>query len=171
MKATWSVIAVYGGARARETAVSFCETLVDRFWSRFDFDVNWLSFEMLANNPSCQEGARKAAEADLIVFATETREGLPRHVQSWIEKWLEDRREREGALAALQAEDLAFGDSTARRYLRQVAHRAGMDFLTEVPEHIHDPFEDSPEVYAVRAKQVTSVLDGILRQPPPSSFY
>ena len=169
MKSTWLVVAVYGSAMSRQRAVGFCETLVRRFWARFDFEVSWLSFEDLKVDQAHLEMTRKAAAADLIVFVTEASSGLPRQVREWIEAWLGQRQEREGTLVALQAleETAAPSESESQRYLRQVAHRAGMDFLTDVPEHIHNPFADIPEFYTERATQVTSVLDDILHRPLP----
>jgi hypothetical protein len=55
-------------------------------------------------------------------------------------------------------------------YLRNAAHRAGMDYLTQIPQSISSrSIPDSLDSYSQRADKVTSVLDGILHQkaPPP----
>ena len=55
-------------------------------------------------------------------------------------------------------------------YLRTVAHNAGMDYLTQIPQTISSRgIPDSLDSYSKRAGHVTSVLDDILRQkaPPP----
>ena len=73
-KAAWSVVVLYEDPAARERAVGFCDQLVRRFWSRFEFDVGWWSFALLEEPGSAKEAAEKAAQADLIVFAA-TRNG------------------------------------------------------------------------------------------------
>lgn len=171
MKSTWSVIVAYGNAKARARAVLFCETLIKRFWTRLNFEVAWVSFEELKDDTTSRTNAHRAAGADLVVFATEAGESLPWYVAGWVESWVAQRQEREGTFAALQAQETVLGESAGLLYLRQIAHRAGMDFLTDVPEHIPDPFAETPEVYTARARQVTTVLDDILRQSSPRSFF
>jgi len=51
-------------------------------------------------------------------------------------------------------------------YLRNVAHHAGMDYLTKMPENISRGIPDSLDSYSQRAQRVTSVLDEILRKQP-----
>lgn len=169
MKSVWSVVTVDEGARARKTAIEFCESLIQRFWRRFDFEVSSWSFSDLERPEACSEAARKAVAADIIVFATEMGHALPWYIQGWIEQWVAERKEKEGSLAALWVPNLA-PENHHLAYLRKVAHRAGMNFLTQVPEHIPDPLSDCPEVYAARAREMTSVMDDILRQPTPSRF-
>jgi len=55
-------------------------------------------------------------------------------------------------------------------WLRRVAHRDGMDYLTDVPPEITRPIPNSLESFSERAQQITSVLNEILRKPihPPS---
>jgi len=92
----------------------------------------------------------------------------------WVESWLERRGERDGALM-----DLINGGAQGEKaggeahiYLRQVAHRGGMDYLTQEPETICWSFPDSAESYTTRAHSMTTVLDEILktqRAPPQLS--
>jgi hypothetical protein len=169
VKSTWSVIVVYENAEARESAVAFCDRLVERFWADFGFDVNWCAYESLHDRTKADEAAVKAGEADLIVVAHKTRRDLPGIVKVWTETWLTLRGEHEGTLVGLADLEPENKASACHSYLRQVAHRAGMDFVTELPQSI-DTIPDSPETLADRAKQVTSVLDGILHQPSPAQF-
>lgn len=164
MKSKWSVIGAYEGAKSRDALVAFCGSLVNRFWADYDFEVLSWSFADLEDSARQQEAVQKASTAEFIVFATDSGKDLPWHVKGWAETWLARRREREGTLAALQARDSQTVASTLA-YLRQLAHRAGMDFLTDVPQHISHPFAESTEVYTARARVVTNVLNDILRQP------
>ena len=170
-KRTWSVVVVYEDAAAREEAVRFCDLLIERFWARYEFDVGWWSFAMLEEDDSAREATRKATEAALIVFAPRLDGEVPIAVQKWIEGWLGDRGDREGALVGLldPGAGLSGGLASKYVYLRTVAHRCGLDYLTQLPEDIARAIPDSLESYNERAAQVTSVLDEILHQPalPP----
>jgi hypothetical protein len=168
-KTTWTVVVVYESAEMRELALAFCDRLVKRHWARLSFDVNWWSFEALTDPDSAQTAAGKTAEADLVLFAARPQKELPFHVRSWAETWIPQRSEREGSLVGLPTPDVCDPAEAAstRVYLRTLAHRAGMDYLTEFPEELMHPIPESLEVYAERANQVTDVLDEILHQPPP----
>jgi hypothetical protein len=168
MKRNWSVVIVYEDNVVREAAVKFCDHLVKRFWPGEELDVEWRSFESLEAAPSSKQATGKAAEADLIVFSTRPTGNLPSAVELWIETWLAERGEREGALVGLMERAAAPGGAIPHKcmYLRSVAHRAGMDYLTQVPQHIL-VIPDSLDSFAARAEQVTHVLDDILRKPTP----
>ena len=171
-KAAWSVVVVYEDAAAREQAVDFCDQLVKRFWATFEFDVSWWSFSLLQTEHVAMEAAEKAAQADLIILASLREEDFPVHVPKWVESWLRRRGEREGILAGLigQGTATSVGGATKHYYLRQIAHRGAMDYLTQVPQSISRSIPESAESYTRRAAQVTSVLDEILHQqePPPA---
>ena len=171
-KPTWSVVVIYEDVAAREAAVIFCDHLVERFWARVEFEVSWWSLADLAADCSAQDGARKAAEADLIVVATTPGRNIPAVLREWVEGWVSQRGDREGALVGLT--DPGAGPSGASLekyiYLRNAAHRAGMDYLTQIPQSISSrSIPDSLDSYSQRADKVTSVLDDILHQqaPPP----
>ena len=74
------------------------------------------------------------------------------------------RGERDGALISLFGKE-AEAESLAEKhgYLRQVAHRGGMDYLTETPQSLSFSIPDSLDWCSARAESVTSVLDEILR--------
>ena len=170
-KATWSVVVVYGNPETREAAVGFCDQLVKRFWSEVEFDVSWWSTDRLQAGDSAQHAGRRAAEADLVIFALPKSGELDLEVKGWIERWVPERAEREGAVVGLLAPAASAETEAieAQQYLRTVAHRAGMDYLTQVPASISHQIPESPESCTERARQVTSVLDEILnrREPPP----
>ena len=164
-KATWSVIAVYEDVVAREIAMSFCDHLVQRFWANFGFEVNWWPFNLLDNPRSATEAGEKALSADLIIIATHRDGELPQTIQDWIEGWVTRRGDREGALVGLLDPVASFDVPVAKDvYLRHIAHRAGMDYLTQLPQQIARCIPDSLETFTERAQQVTHVLDEILHQ-------
>lgn len=166
MKATWTVVVVYEHAEARERAVTFCDCLVEKFWTRSGFDISWWSFDLLSDEAARAAATNKAVVADLVIFCTSSQRGLAAHVSSWMEEWLRVRGEKEGELIYLNCpEGGAAGEIPL--CLRQIAHRAGMDFLTEMPQNLESLIPESPDFYSARAQQSSDVLAGILRRPFP----
>ena len=165
-KAAWSVVVVYEDAAARERAVGFCDQLVSRFWARFEFDVSWWSFASLREAHSAKAAADKVARADLILLCAVPEGDFPLPVKAWMQTWFDRRGEREGVLVGLMEPTGApcGPEGEKHHYLRQVAHRGAMDYLTHVPQDIARPIPDSLDWYNKRADQVTSLLAGILRQ-------
>jgi hypothetical protein len=160
----WSVVVVYEDTDLRQQAVNFCNSLVDRFWQRQSFELNWWSFSQLGESHTAKLAADEAASADLIVFAARPEAELPFEVMAWVESWISRRADREGELIGLLDHGAETSSEGAGRfvYLRNAAHRAGMDYLTHVPESIRIPIPDSLDSYTERADCVTSVLDEIL---------
>jgi hypothetical protein len=161
MKTTWSILAIYDDDGTRETAVQFCDGLVKRFWNQGEFDVAWVPFELLKEGLGKHNSAEKAAQADLLVFAAHPQSELPVEITGWIETWLPQRGDREGTLVDL----VVPAGCATNTYLRSVAHRGGMDYLTELPQSIIEPMPDSLEFFTARAQEVSGVLEEILHQP------
>lgn len=171
MKTTWSVVVIFEDAKTREKAVRFCDQLVERFWSRCEFTLTWMSFSALAEPNSARDANAKTHDADVIVFASRPEGPVPPVVTEWVERCLANRNDREGVLAGLIDCPIPTGWVAEKHaWLRSVAHRAGMDYLTQVPHDIARSIPDSLESFSERARQVTSVLAEILHKPatPPS---
>lgn len=171
MKSTWSAVMIYEDLSTREEAMKFSDNLVRRFWSQYEFDFGWWSADDLAGEDRAGAAAHKAARADLIVFALAPEGPMADPVLEWVESWIGERSDREGALVGLLDPAAGpIGITTEKYlYLRSLAHRAGMDYLIQMPEHMARPIPDSLDSYAERAFQKTSVLDEIIRRPvrPP----
>jgi hypothetical protein len=167
MKANWTVVVIYASAEARELAVDFCDRLVKRFWTRCGFDVSWWSFELLHDGIASHEAANRTASADLLVFSRGAQVTMPDHVLLWMESWLSLRGAREGVLVSVPPGPAPAAEPIDHQ-LRKLAHRAGMDYLTEVPQNLGLAVEESPDFYSARAQEVTHVLSDILRRPPPT---
>lgn len=164
-KATWTVVVVYDSPETRETAVSFCDQLVQKFWHDCEFDVSWWPTQKLQEGDSAHHARHRATEADLVIFALPPQAEISLDVQEWVESWVPERGEREGALVDLisaRESGAEPGAAGTKRYLRHIAHRAGMDYLTQVPPSISWQAPESVDSCAERAQQVTSVLDEIL---------
>lgn len=163
------VIIVYESPAAREQALQLSGELQP--FAHANTSPCWWSFDLLTGAGGA-EAAEKAARAELIVFALESRDDLPGEIKNWIERWLACRGEREGALIGLlDAQRLPCGAASLKEiYLRQVAHRAGMDYLSHTPPARGKAIPDSLESVNARAGCMTSVLSEILGAralPPP----
>lgn len=161
-----SVFVIYEDEKHRAAAVSFCDQLIERFWTRCGFDIAWTSFGELKDPTRLAKAVEKAAEAQMIVFAAQPYGWIPEDVRKWAEGWQTKPGEREGVLIGLgdpsgEGEDF----SSTFTWVRGLARRSGFDYLTEAPQEF-DAMADSPEAYAERATAVTSVLDEILRYHP-----
>jgi hypothetical protein len=154
------VLVLFDDDAARKEAVKLCDGLIHRFWQDHEFEVSWCSFGSLRDPQSGQRCSTKASGADLVIFAASGH--LPGEMKSWIDDWIRQRGEREGVLIDVcGSPDTTTSDT--QLYLRSVAHRAGMDYLTQVPQTLSWCIPDSPESYRQRAHTMTSVLHEILR--------
>ncbi len=170
MKSTWSVVVVYEHPLSREQAMVFCDQLVERFWDKLSFDIGWWSYDMLQEAEAGSLAVERAARADLIIVATRGGDQPPRRIQDWLEDCLRGRGDREGAIVGLTRDSLDEPASCAAQlYLRNLAHRSGLDYLTQVPAEMCQPIPETFESADGRATQVTSVLTEILSQHPAVS--
>jgi hypothetical protein len=161
-KASRLVVAIYEDELTRKAALRFFESLVAEFWSRCDFAVEWFSFDSLGGTSPDQNAVLKTVEADLIVFVAHPEGELPTGVVRWMDAWCEQRNEREGSVIGLldPAKD---GGAQANRYtwLRYMAHKAGMDYLTQAPQQI-SLMPETADPFLQRAAASSSTLEEIL---------
>jgi len=170
-KESWSVVVVYEDTFARDRAMQLCDHLVREFWSNIEFDFHWWRFSYLGERLLAEEAAAHALTARVIIFATTPQAGLPLVVQDWVESWVDKRGEREGVVIGLATTGGAYPcGSAADVYVRSVARRAGMDYLTEALPVAPGTLPNSLDTYRQRAAQKTSVLDEILSHAPPPAF-
>lgn len=162
------VVVLYEGPAIREHAVRFCERLAQEQKSTA-VEMNWWSFHLLAHPALAGDAVQKAADADVVIFAMDGSGDLPDEIKLWIERWLNKRGEREGALVGLlNCQDGTRDVASFREiYLRHTARRAGMDYLSQGAPTVTKAIPDSIDSFSERAGQVTSVLDNILHKHPP----
>jgi len=82
--------------------------------------------------------ASEAAAADLIIVSVHHAETLSEEVRKWIDLWLKQRGNRPAVLLAL-FDPLYLGTSSSiQAYLREVAKRGHMEFLSRSEEKPED---------------------------------
>ncbi len=162
-----AVAVIYEDSSIRERAVHFCGRLIEAQRSP-ELNLDWWSFQLLDDSSMADSAVEKAARADIVVFAMEARGDLPERIKLWIEKWLNKRGEREGAIVGLLHRDEGWHSVASFReiYLRHAARRAGMDYLSHAAPTLRRAMPDSIDSFSERAGRMTSVLDGILQARP-----
>jgi hypothetical protein len=141
----------------------FCRESAARDWIQFELETQWIMEEDLVKPASKREATKAACGADMVVFALSDRP-MPERIYAWAEAALSKRCEKEGRLALV-------GDARSSRNelaLRNLAHRAGLDFITSVPPSLGSCLPESPEPYTNQAHEVSDLLVEILSQPQPT---
>ena len=170
---TWSVIVLYEDNATRDRALAVCDHLVKQFWAEVEFDFHWWRTSFLADTPLAQTAAQDARGADVIIFSSLPEGEFSREVLQWFEQWADERGEREGMLLGLtQPSALTPCPDTPKQLcLREIANRANLDYLTQIPSQLVGALPNSWQNAEARAGQFTSVLDEILNTlPPPPHF-
>ena len=162
----WRGLVLYEDAPAREFAARASRVLSASPSSEESRQVFWHSFSALADAATSRDLATLATQADLIVFSAPRTGDWPTELKLWIESWILQRGEREGVIVGILIPEDPTGSveiaSLKEVYLRHAAHRAGMDYLNEVPPGISHAIPDSLDSFSARAGQITSLLDEIL---------
>ncbi|HEY2083504.1 MAG TPA: hypothetical protein VGI88_12030 [Verrucomicrobiae bacterium] len=157
---------IYETPAIREHAVRFCERLVQEKKS-VALETNWWSFQVLDHPELRNDAVEKAAAADVVIFAMNAGRDLPEEIKLWIERWLNKRGEREGALVGLLGREEPRDMASFREiYLRHAARRAGMDYLSHAAPTATQAIPDSLDSFNERAGRMTSVLANILHKHP-----
>jgi hypothetical protein len=168
-KEIWFVVVLYDDSATRQRAMEVCDHLAQRFWSEVDIKFHWWRTDFLEDAGMATTAADNSRNADFILVSILPDGELSPVVRHWFETWTIQREGREGALIDLTATG-GLSSLTAQRkklFLREVAHRAGMDYLTHFPPMVNRSLPDSFESASLRATQITTVLDGILQHSPP----
>lgn len=173
-EALCSVVLICEDAVAHDRARALCDNLARQFWGNVEFDCKGWLFSTLKSAESAFEAAAAAATAGLVVFAIQSEGDLPEHIQSWVESWVGRRSECEGALISLvgPAGTPQAAVTPKQMYLRQVARRARMDFMSDLSQAGPRLVPDSMEWFETRADCLGNVMDDILKESgtphPPS---
>lgn len=165
----WSVMILFEDEIARDNAARFFDSFVAQRWADSTVDLSWHPTGDLCFAAQAQAAADRACLADLIIFSCTQPGQLPVPVIQWLGESLAQRGEREGAFVGLVHPTDNTCALEKQAYFRRLAHDAGMDYWTGVPEESFVGMPDAMEWYADRAGHVTRVLDNILHQPQPPS--
>jgi hypothetical protein len=172
-KENCSVVVIYEDATTRQRAMDACDFLMQQLWLEVEFDFHWWRADFLEHAPMAQAAAEQAVNADFVIVSSKAENEPSSTMKAWFESWIEDRHGRDGALLDLTTTGLTDTGNIwpTAMFLRGVARRAMLDYLTTTPQTMTGTLPSSYEEVEWRASQVSSLLDEILRQPPrPPSF-
>ena len=168
---TTSAVILYETRASRKRALEFWYHLAHQYEPSEELIVDMISFAQLTRAEEARRTAPKAATADYIVFAVSAEGDVSDEIRSWIESWLGMRDAREGAMVGLIEGHRDPGATAGSKeiYFRHIAHRAGMDYLSQSPPAVKKAMPDSLDSYRERARHITSVLNTILDTSSPPS--
>lgn len=151
-------------------ATYLCDQLMSRYWANLDIRIKQWPFAALNSDPAARDAGGEAVAADLLVVAASNEGEFDEGFLTWIEHWLPQREQREGALVALLG---SISESEGRQSYRHVrlhklALKAGLDYLNHLPETPKDRLTNFDTWSASRAQTVTDTLKDILNMPPGS---
>lgn len=131
-KSHFSVVIAYEDYAAGACAKKTYDHLLHTFGGNLEFNHTMWCFDALRIGELRQAAADEATQSDLVIIATGNRSDLPAEVKFWIEAWLEQKKPRLNALAAL-IEDRADGSAAntvaIHDYLREISWRGQMNFF------------------------------------------
>jgi len=168
-----AVAVVYEDSATRDRAMSLCDHLVHKLWEDIDFEFSWWKCDYLCDAGIAADAAVAAGRADMIIFSGDADRELSPAVKTWTETWAARRENREGALVALvgMGNGPVQGAGTSHIYLRDVAQRAEMDYLTNLSDPLSEPVNGLVHGMTQRAAPVSSVLDRFLLRVSPASHW
>jgi len=105
--------------------------LIKELTDEAEFRCLWVHTDSLSIPAVVRDATRTAAMADLVVFSTHAGNELPEHVRLWIEQWLPKKSLENSALAALVGLPGEQSGVPIHEYLRNVAERGKMDFMSQ----------------------------------------
>ncbi|MBI4664329.1 MAG: hypothetical protein HY735_36495 [Verrucomicrobia bacterium] len=129
---TLRILVAYDGFESGLRALQLYQRMSRNFDHEFFFDVDFWRFEILIRPSFGEEAALQAAQADIVIIAVDGTCSLPFEVQIWIEKWVRKKTGQQSAFVYLPANPCqgTQGSTYLRAYLRGVAVRGNMDFIS-----------------------------------------
>lgn len=129
----WQLAIAYDVPAARDRAMHLSQSLQKKFSGEITFSCTWWRFRYLEDPDIALVARHYATAADIIIFSTNAAGLFPLPVMNWIESWASARRKPHGLLVPLIGSPNIPAQvySTKLFYLRHVADRANMEFLTQ----------------------------------------
>jgi hypothetical protein len=159
-----NVVIVYDDLEAGQHAMEVLAGVGARTGDGGELTLQPWKFDLLSDPDWRSMAAGDVLQADILVLSSNREDGLPAHLKLWLENCLALRRNKPGAVVALMRGKDGVGDAPSRRFMHDLALRAGCEFFapaTSAAEETEAAFED----IRMRAETVTPTLAGILNRP------
>ena len=123
------ILIAYDTIQTGKRAEMIYERLLERLGNNFEFEQQLWRFDLLEDHILRELAAQDAAQADIVIIATDNDSDLPISVQLWLESALE-QHVGAAALVALTRHH----KPPVQPYLEDVARRGGMDFFAQAAD-------------------------------------
>ena len=144
------VLIVYDSVRSGKRAKELC----DRLGQNWEMSLSVWSLSALQLPALERAAAHEAERTTLLIVAVNGHEALPRHVKTWLHRCARAIHAAGGALVAQLHGILKTNEELCPAYgcLKQIAHHAGVRFISEVVELPEDKLDCSLEAIHERAQ-------------------
>ena len=158
---------VYDSVRSGKRAKELCDRLGQQLAPESELNLSvWSLSALELLPPLAQAATREAEHAALLIVAINGDTMLPQAVRNCLHWCARGIRAADGALVAQLHGILKMNEglSPAYGYLRQIAHHAGIRFLSEVIELPDDELDSSLEAVHEHAHIRTSAVEAVLQR-------
>ena len=165
----WSVVVVYEDLSTRERAMTVCDQLVKQFWPEIEFKFLWWRTDFLEDDGMAATAGENTTQADFIIFCGGPELPLSFRMRQWFQ-WSLQRNGHDMAL--LDLTDTEQGGFTREKthFLREIAKRGRVDYLTNAPTGDAEPIEELP-ADALPLLAASTMFDRILNQTDGSRLF
>jgi len=136
----YSIAVVYTDRPSRQRALGLCDSLAGRLAEELQLEFTWWNTRYLEDSRVAQLASDAVANSDLVLFSTDDTVTLTPEVKAWLERGLRQPDNRQRAFAAYLDRNAtgprrqeSRSTSTLEDYLKAVATKARMDYLTFAP--------------------------------------
>jgi hypothetical protein len=160
------VVILHESNEALGRANAWCDHLLDQHWLEADLEFDRWPFDALQEEANATAVLHAAAEASIVVIAAGTEGCFDEAFCGWAERWVARRAGREGALVGLLTSGSGTSHIGCERdvALHHLALRAGVDYLSQLPEGHAGGIPEETEWCSDRASTVTGTLSEILER-------
>ena len=164
-KEVCTVLVLYEDLATRQRGLAACDYLMRNFWAEVEFEFHWWRTDFFADASLAAAAAEKASQANLIFLCSAATREPSSTLIAWFDSWIGSRLEGEGMLVNLvTGEAPAHHRQAGELFLRDISRRADLDYLGTFPQTSTGTFPSSVIDAEHRANQMSSVLDGLLRE-------
>ncbi len=168
----FSVVVLYEDRETRDHVLNVSRHMALTIGEEIQLKFSWWRFDFLQDADLAEQAANAASHADMLLVSAHPGRGLPLAFTQWVETWLPRRFNQESLLVALIGSEKDSGEDAATEYLRGIAARAGMDYLSKAASSNSEAIKDSERGFGKRRETKTPpLLENIVKQSPPPSHW
>jgi hypothetical protein len=146
-----AIAVVYTDRQSRQRAMGLCDSLAGHLPKELQLEFTWWNTRYLHDSQVAQLAADALADSDMVLVSASDAAMLAPEVKNWLERGMRQPHSRERALAAyLDKTDRQADTPSLDLYLRDVARRAHVDYLTLEPPEPSQATSEQPQNISIR---------------------